>query len=109
LEEYKSYSKKHKVFNPTEFSKKLPPELFDGFATLLLKEEESDTYEKELDLVAKELKILDIRQKINDLTTEIKKLEEEGDKDKLLKAQNKFNKFAITLSELERKDVGIFV
>ena len=109
LEEYKKYASKNKVFNPTDFSEKLPPELFDGFATLVLKEEKSDVSAKELDLVLKELKILNIRQKLNDLSSEIKRLEEAGEKEKLLKAQNKFNALAATLSEIEKKDADMFV
>lgn len=108
LEEYKTYASKNKVFNPTSFSEKIPPELFDGFATLILKEEKSEGFEKELDLVLKELKILDIRQKLKDLTAEIKRLEEAGEKEKLLKAQNKFNILAATLSEQTKKDIDIF-
>jgi DNA primase len=109
VEEYQKYAGKNKVFNPTDFSGKLPPELFDGFASLVLKEEKSEESQKELDLVIKELKILAVRQKLDDLTQEIKKLEEEGEKEKLLKAQNKFNALAGTLSELEKKDIDIFL
>ena len=109
LEEYKNFAGKNKVFNPSDFSDELPSELFDGFAGLILKEEPPRQLEKELDLVVKELKILTIRQKLTDLTTKIKKLEEAGEKNKLLKAQNKFNNFASTLSELEKKDIDIFI
>jgi len=109
LEEYKNFAAKKKVFSPSDFSENLPSELFDGFASLILKEETPEEVKKELDLVVKELKILTIRQKLTDLTTEIKKLEEAGDKEKLLKAQNKFNKIASTLSELKKKDIDIFI
>lgn len=104
LEEYKKFASENKVFNPSDFSEKLPPELFQGFAGLILREEAPLEIKKELDLVTKELKILTVRQKLKDLTTEIKKLETGGEKNKLSLAQNKFSILAAKLSKLERED-----
>ncbi|MEK7550824.1 MAG: DNA primase [Patescibacteria group bacterium] len=114
LEEYEKFSGKHKVFDLTKFSEHLPGELFNGFTELVLKdpgEEMNDPADlkKELDLVSKELRILIVKQKLKDLANETKNLEESGDNNKLLKAQNKFNKLAQTLSKLDKKDIGIFI
>lgn len=114
LEEYKAFAAKHKVFNPSEFSQKLPGELLNGFAELVLKDageviSEPDVLKKELDLVVKELKILSVREKLKDLAAQIKDLEEKGEKNKLLKAQDKFNKLALTLSKLDKEDIDIFL
>lgn len=110
LEEYKKFVLGNKVFSVSEFSEKLPPELFEGFAGLVLKEEISGEAEKELDLVLKELKILAVRQKLKNLAIKIKELEGKGDKNKLLKAQNKFNKLAVKLSDLEKEGMrAVFI
>lgn len=107
--EYKEFSKKHKKFSVPDFGKELPKELFDGFAKLTLTEdadlaENPDRMKKELDLVAKELKILSIRQNLKLLASEMKKLEGSGEKDQLLKAQNKFNKLAKSLGNLGEEE-----
>jgi len=114
LDEYREFGTKHKVFNPSEFSQGLPGELFNGFAQLILRDstefiESPDILKKELDLVAKELKILSVKEKLKDQASQIKDLEEKGNKDKLLKAQDKFNKLALTLAKLEKEDIDIFI
>jgi DNA primase len=110
LEEYGSYILQHKTFNVSDFGKALPKELFEGFARMVLNDNEdfSDGSEvqKELDLVQKELKILGAKDKLKSLALEIRNLEEKGDKIKLLKAQNQFNKLASTLSKLDQGDRG---
>ena len=57
-----------------------------------------DELKKELDLVTKELKILGVKDNLKLLTLRMKEFEKDGDKDRLLKAQNEFNKLAKSLS-----------
>ncbi len=110
LEEYNSYSLRHKTFSASNFGKALPKELFDGFAKMVLNDNEDFTdkseAQKELDLVQKELRILGAKDKLKSLALEIRNLEEKGEKIKLLKAQNQFNKLASTLSKLDQGDRG---
>lgn len=106
LAEYGTFMAKNKKFDLSRFSESLPGELFTGFSEIILKDASDDTdASKELDLVIKELKILTVRQKLNSLVSQIKDLEEKGEKNQLLKAQNKFNKLATTLSELEKSNI----
>jgi DNA primase len=105
IEEYTSYSKRRKTFVVSDFGKALPKELFDGFSQMVLNEgidytDKPDELTKELDLILKELKILDIKDTLKLLATEMRKLEGSGEKEKLLTAQNKFNKLAEALSKL---------
>lgn len=114
LEEYRIFSPKHKIFNPTKFSQQLPGELFSGFAELVLNgggeiTADPDILRKELDLVVKELKLLLVKENLKKLATQIKDLEEKGEKNRLLKAQDKFNKLALALSKLNREDIDIFI
>ncbi len=113
VEEYRKYSEKIKAFNLADFSKNLPPELFDGFTLMVLREEwegeaDPDKNKKELDLVGKELKILSVKEKLVSLTGKIKILEEKGDKNELFIAQQKFNKLAVLLSKINNNaDSGV--
>lgn len=103
VEEYKKYASDNKNYNVADFGKSLPPELFEGFSKMVFEDEQGVTenveeLEKELDLVQKELKILEVKVNLKNLAAEMRNLEATGDKEKLLKAQNKFNKLAKTLS-----------
>ncbi len=105
VEEYKKYSDKVKSFDLATFSKSLPPELFDSFTQMVLRETwegevDEGKIKKELDLVGKELKILSVKEKLVSLTNKIKVLEEKGDKNELFNAQEKFNKLATLLSKI---------
>ena len=105
VEEYKKNFSTKKTFDLFKFSKSLPPELFDGFTQLVLREAweeepDPDKIKKELDLVGKELKILSVKEKLVSLTVRIKILEEKGDKKELFQAQEKFNKLASLLSKV---------
>lgn len=102
-EQYKGFVLKNKEFSLSDFGRSLPKELFDGFAGLILNEEKN---EKELDLVQKELKILTIKDNLRLLAIQMRQLEESGQKDRLLKVQNKFNKFAKKLSGYEEEGGG---
>lgn len=108
LQEYEVYLKTNKDGGAVAFSKKLPPELFNGFADMVLVKEEQETevIKKELDLVRKELKIVSVRENLKLLVTQMRALEEKGEKEQLLKAQNKFNKLAKMLSGYEGEDGG---
>ncbi|HJY98509.1 MAG TPA: DNA primase [Patescibacteria group bacterium] len=111
LEEYKKFSSTHKAFNASDFAQKLPGELFDGFAKMVLESDENlvdnpDELKKELDLVKKELKILIIKGSLLVTAAEMRRYEETGESKKLLKAQDKFNKLAKNLAEYEEGDKG---
>lgn len=114
LSEYEKYEAKN-GFDLAKFSKNLPKELFDGFARIVLSEDgekvpSSDNLKKELDLVVKELKILEVRENLKNISQEISNLEETGEKEKLLKAQNKFTKLTKALSDLvSRGESGIIL
>jgi DNA primase len=111
VDEYEKYVSSHKTFDISKFGKSLPAELFDSFARIVLIDNKDanqnpDQLKKELDLVEKELKILQVKNKLKILATEIRNWEEKGEKKKLLKAQNKFNKLAKSLSGYEEGDGG---
>jgi DNA primase len=109
LDEYWKYAEANKSFNLSDFSKKLPPELLEGFSKMVLEDysetvEYDDLIKKELDLVKKELKILSVREKLKSLTSKIKDLEEKGEKQELFIAQEQFNKLATLLSKFEHQE-----
>ena len=110
VEEYAKFDP-GKAFNVTEFGAKLPAELFQGFSEMVLSDnqnllENPDEFNRELDLVRKELKIHTVKEKLKLLASQMRETEENGDKDKLLKAQNEFNKLAKSLSGYEEEDGG---
>ncbi len=111
IEEYRKYISKNKNFSLSDFGNSLPGELFSGFAEMVLAEtkdlsDDPDEIKKELDLIQKELKIIILKDNLKSLAILMRKLEDEGDKDKLLKAQNKFSKIAKKLSGYEEEDIG---
>jgi hypothetical protein len=107
---YSEYAKNNPKFDLSNFGKSLPAELFDGYSKLILNanqdSENASELEKELDLVKKELKILEVKANLKLIAIEMRNLEESGEKEKLLKAQNKFNKLAKSLSGYEESEVG---
>jgi DNA primase len=111
VEEYGKFKTGGKKFNISDFGDALPKELFQGFAEAVLAEnqnlqENPDEFKKELDLVRKELKIQVVKEKLKLLASQMREMEEVGDKEKLLEAQNKFNKLAKSLSGYEEEDGG---
>ena len=113
--EYKTFlaeRQKHpkKGFEISEFGKSLPKELFTGFSKIVLGEnrdsvENAEELKKELELVKKELKILAVKEKLEVLESQIREMEEKGENEMLLKAQQKFNELAKLRSTYE-KDQG---
>lgn len=107
---YSEFAKNNQKFNVSDFGKSLPAELFDGFSKLMINDsqdsENASELEKELDLVKKELKILEVKANLKLIAQEMRNLEETNEKEKLLKAQNKFNKLASSLSGYEESEVG---
>jgi DNA primase len=96
-------------FNAREFGKDLPAELFDRYSVMVLSENQEltdkpDELKKELDLVQKELKILTIKEKLKTLTQKMREFEKNGDKDKLLEAENDFSKLAKNLASIDTAD-----
>ncbi|KKR56945.1 MAG: primase protein [Candidatus Woesebacteria bacterium GW2011_GWC2_40_30] len=97
------------TFKISEFGKNLPRELFGGFSKMVLLEERDlsekpEELKKELELVKKELKILAVKEKLEILQSQIREMEEKGDKNKLLEAQNKFNKLVKMRSTYEKEN-----
>lgn len=115
LEELNKFMSQKNKFDLGQFASKLPPELLGRFANMVLNDSETltegnDILDKELDLVIKELKILGVKENLKKLATQIHNLEEMGEADNLLTAQNKFNKLAKKLAGYEEEDgEGIIV
>ena len=106
LEELRKYLDTKKEYSNADFGKYLPKELIDAYAKMVLNEnlelaEKPDELKEELDLVQKELKILEIKKNLKLLTLRMKEFEKQGDKDKLLKAQNEFSKLAKDLASID--------
>ncbi len=106
LEELDKFLKTKKHYSNSDFGAILPKELFDGFSQMVLNENQElidkpDELKKELDLVKKELKILRIKDNLKLLTLKMREFEKSGEKDKLLKAQNEFNKLAKSLASID--------
>ncbi|NMB82096.1 MAG: DNA primase [Ignavibacteria bacterium] len=106
LEELRKYLDTKKEYSNADFGKYLPKELIDAYAKMVLNEnlelaEKPDELKEELDLVQKELKILGIKENLKLLTLRMKEFEKQGDKDKLLKAQNEFSKLAKDLASID--------
>jgi DNA primase len=110
IEEYAKFDS-GKAFDVTKFGESLPAELFQGFAKMVLIDNQNlldnpDELSRELDLVKKELKIHTVKEKLKLLAAQMRETEESGDKDKLLKAQNEFNKLAKSLTGLDQEGGG---
>jgi len=111
VEEFEKYSLGKKDFEISEFGRNLPRELFDGFAKMVLGEgqnlnEDPEELKRELDLIKKGLKIQTVKEKLKNLESQMREMEESGENEKLLKAQNEFNKLAKSLSSYEVEDGG---
>jgi DNA primase len=106
LEELTKFLKTKKEYSNSDFGVILPKELFDGFSQMVLNENQEladkpDELKKELDLVKKELRILGIKDNLKLLAASLRQFEKSGEKDKLLKAQNEFNKLAKSLASID--------
>ena len=110
IEEYKNFAVK-KEFKISKFGESLPKELFDGFSKIILLEERdidenAEEIKRELELIKKELKILAVKEKLEVLQSQIREMEEKGENEMLLKAQQKFNKLAELRSTYEKDQVS---
>lgn len=114
LEEYAKFAPKKKEFSVSEFGRNLPKELFDGFSKIVLTDNQSlvddpDELKKELDLLQKELRIVTLKDNLKILAIEMREMEDSGEEDKLLKAQNQFNKLAKMLANLDQEGGGSII
>ena len=105
LEEYKTFSKKYREFNPSEFAAALAPELVDGFAEMVLadtQEMEKDpvAQKKELVLIIHELEILGTKGELSRLTKKIREFEEEKQAKNLIAVQKEFAELSQRLTAL---------
>jgi len=105
VEALRNYKKSYRKFDRRKFFAKIPEEIRDGFAGILLKEvvDEKVNLEKEFNLVKNELRIILIKRKLGKLGAKIKKLEEKKDYKKIRIAQKKFSKLTKKLSFLQAK------
>ncbi|MFV1917439.1 MAG: DNA primase [Patescibacteria group bacterium] len=106
LAEYGKYAKKNIKFDPSEFAARLPKELVNGFANLILRDDlgERDSpsvRKRELELVKRELKVLTIKDKLKKLAGEIRTFEDKNQNIKLKTAEKKFSKLSQELTKLE--------
>lgn len=111
LREYKSYAKNIKKMSLSDFSKKLPKELFQGFSDMvlvdtdrLLKGKVVNDFNKELDAVFKELRILDTKEKLKQTSEKIYEYEKNKQKRKLKQMEIEFSLLAGELSKFEAED-----
>ena len=112
--EYSGFALRKKEFSVSEFGESLPKELFDGFSKMILIDnqgliDDPDGLKKELDLLKKELRIVTLKDNLKILAIEMREMEESGEEDKLLKAQNQFNKLAKMLANLDQEGGGSII
>ncbi len=107
LQKHIGDSQKKSKFNLSVFGKKLPKELFEGFARIVLSQETEIDNQNEVDIetnaVLYELKILTFKEKLISLSDEIRKIEAEGEKEKFLKVKEEFRNLTEKLHSLEEK------
>ena len=111
---YKRFAKGKKSFDPSQFAERLPRELVEGFADIILfdslKPNESPSDKrKEFEVVKREIKVLDIKEQLGLTAEEIKEYEKSSRKSKLKSAEKKFAKLTQALSSLEEKDLGSII
>ena len=109
LEKYKNYSKKAKIFNPSDFAETLPKELTEGYVDMILNDTvgqdiSRERLKNELELVKYELRILSVKNKLGDLVGQIRDFEDKDQKGKLKKAKVQFSKLSQDLKLLEEKE-----
>ena len=114
VEEFEKYSSGGKPFSPSEFAEKLPKELVEGFAEMVLRDteglvEDKEELKKEQDLVIRELTIQEVRHKLEQLGAKIRQFEEAGEKAKLKDVQEKFGELSLKLSKLAEQEGGIIL
>jgi len=114
LEEYTKFVSRKKEFSVSEFGNNLPKELFEGYSKMVLADNQSlvdnpAELKKELDLLQKELRIVTLKDNLKILAIEMRKMEDSGEEDKLLKAQNQFNELAKILADLDQEGGGSII
>ena len=115
LEELGEYFGKKSKFDLSEFSNRLPKELSEGFAAIILSADEihsdkPEVLDREIKAVILRLKLLENKDKREKMTREIKELEGKGEKRKLKEAQSKYDRLNVKRTSLEQgKDKGIIL
>lgn len=98
------YGGKIEDFDPAKFAKKLPDELVELFANLLLASGEHDDPEfikREIDDVKRNLAIMQIREEIEKLTFKIRDLESQGKSDEIVSFEEELTVASARLTQLE--------
>lgn len=88
-------------FSLSAFAQKLPKELLDGMSALVMNQVTGLEPEKEINMVVRELTMIDLKSKMDSLGGVIKRLEKEGQKEKLKEAEGEFGRLASELKKLE--------
>lgn len=115
LDELASFLKNNLKFDLPLFSKLLPSELTDGFAEIILGDEEIHTekpelLKREIESVVVRLKLLENQEKREELARQMKEFEAKGEKKKLDRVQTKYNRLNQIRTSLEQnKDSGIIL
>jgi DNA primase len=115
VEEYAKFTKEGNTpFSPSAFSNYIPPELFNGFSQMVLKDldglaEDEEVVEREIGMVKHELEILDTRYKLEVVSSKIHKFESSSEADKLKEAQIEFGKLSEKLAKLEEGGQGVII
>ncbi|KKQ52974.1 DNA primase [Candidatus Woesebacteria bacterium RIFCSPHIGHO2_01_FULL_39_17] len=108
VEEFRSFAKKHKSFDPSIFASTLPNELVEGYVDLILEdikgldEDTPEKLKKELKFIEKELRVLDIRDRLEKVSLEIGGLEKLKDTRMVKKKEEEFGELTKKLNKVER-------
>lgn len=98
----REYSEKVETFNYQDLAKVIPPELYEGFAKLILsvEEDEIDAQKVEMETLKKELVKLKLKEELDAQTAVIKGLEGGENPEKLVEAQKLFSQISTKLADL---------
>lgn len=102
-EEFINFYKKGEGFNPALFSERLPAELVEFFASLMLLVEEQDPEkaQREISETLKNLEILEAKREIGKLTEKIRGLEIQGKNKDLEIVEEQLTQASAKLTQLE--------
>ena len=91
LQEYVAFNKRGQDWDIAAFGRSLPPELFSGFVSLVVIEDDDVDHVAELNTVEHELQELILREMISDVSQQIAEFERKGEENELLAAQRKLS------------------
>lgn len=98
------YNGKIENFTPASFAKKLPDELVDLFASLLLasgEHEDPEFVKKEIESAKRNLAVMQIKEEIEKLSFKIRDLESRGRSEEIISFEEKLTEASRQLTKLE--------